>query len=190
MFRLLFSIYCTFVFFHFSNIVYSQSNSSSTSKIIYEEIIKTDSLTEEEILQNAVSWLNYKYKNCNNISNPDSTRSAASMNSFLVYTKGMISKEIHGAISYKIRIDIKPGKYRYSYYDFIFEYYKQNRQYKYEPTGKKKPLEDEKFPGWQSPWDRYKKETHARILQEIEELKSALIRKNKNSAPEKNKEQW
>jgi hypothetical protein len=113
---------------------------------------------------------------------------------FLVYTKGMVSKEIHGDIRFKVRIDIKSNKYRYQFYDFVFEYYKQNRQYQYVPTGKKKPLEDTKFPGWEKPWSRYKQETLIKINNYIASLKATMNYKEpviiKNPVVKVKKEAW
>lgn len=94
--------------------------------------------------------------------------------SIMVYTKGMVSKEIHGRITYEVNVEIKEHKYRYTFTNFVFEYYKQNRQYKYEPTGRLKPLEDPKYPGRQPVWNKHKIGINNLVLQHIATLKNDM----------------
>ncbi|MFL5729424.1 MAG: hypothetical protein ACJ75J_08040, partial [Cytophagaceae bacterium] len=112
---------------------------------------------------------------------------------FLVYTKGAISKEIHGAIRYSVKIEVKNNKYKYRFSDFVFEYYKINRNYQYLPTGQEKPLEEEKFTGWDNAWENHKKETYSRITSLIKSLKSDMGKKEKieqKKEPVGKKEEW
>lgn len=165
----------------------------STKKVTFEEIVKVDSTSLMTLQSNAEAWIQKNLKSDNSEIRLDSNGGRlSSEGKFFVYTKGIASKEIHGAIRFKLTIETKPNKYRYRFSDFVFEYYKQNRQFKYVPTGKEKPLEDPKFPGWEKPWVRYKKETAGKINTYISSLKEAMIYKKElaEKKPVVKKEEW
>jgi hypothetical protein len=161
-------------------------------KIVFEEIVKVDSMPASLLLRNAKAWILKNYVQSEKSIKFD-TNSASAKGLFLVYTKGGISKEIHGAIRYNVRILVKNNKYQYRFSDFVFEYYKINRNYQYVPTGQEKPLEAEKFPGWEPTWQNHKKETYNRISNHIQNLKAEMIKKAKNEQKKENigkKEEW
>jgi hypothetical protein len=191
-YRLIFLFVCHLSLLHVSAQSYLPID-DSTKKIVFEEIVKIDSTPCLTLQTNAESWMDKNFKSPNAVIRFDGGEGfIQSEGSFLVYTKGMVSKEIHGAIRFKVTIHTKPNKYRYVFSDFIFEYYKQNRQYQYVPTGKVKPLEDKKFPGWEKPWLKYKRETLQKVNAYIASLKVAMVYK-KDTAEKKpvvKKEQW
>jgi hypothetical protein len=161
-------------------------------KIVFEEIIKLDSMPASLLLKNAKAWIQKSYVQSEKSIKCDSN-SVSAKGLFLVYTKGGISKEIHGAIRYNVTIQVKNNKYQYRFSDFVFEYYKINRNYQYVPTGQEKPLEVEKFTGWDPAWQNHKKETNNRILNHIQSLKSEMAKRSKIEQKKENigkKEEW
>ena len=95
-------------------------------------------------------------------------------NFFSVYQKGIVSKQIHGKIDYKVVLEIKNFKYRYTFSDFVFHYYKQDRTYKMVPTGKTKSLNEKKAAGWQKTWARHKSYTTQLITNLANSLKAQM----------------
>jgi hypothetical protein len=161
-------------------------------KIVFEEIVKVDSMPASLLLKNAKAWVNKNYVQSEKSIKFDSNAVKAK-GLFLVYTKGGISKEIHGAIRYNVSILVKNNKYQYRFSDFVFEYYKINRNYQYVPTGQEKPLEVEKFTGWEPAWRNHKKETNNRIHNHIVSLKSEMAKRTKIEQKKENigkKEEW
>lgn len=97
--------------------------------------------------------------------------------SFLVYTNGLFTKQVHGEILYNITIMVDDDKLTYRFSDFRFNYYKRNRYGKYEPVhGKFKPLEDEKFAGMQNIWVNHKQKTKSLIDAHIHMLKNEYFK--------------
>jgi hypothetical protein len=161
-------------------------------KITFEEIVRADSVPKTVLYKNAKAWAYRIYKQTEKSIQCDSN-SISLKGHYLVYTRGGVSKEIHGAIRYKLTIEIKDNKYKYKFSDFVFEYYKQNRNYQYVPTGKEKPLEDENFPAWEKAWENHKKEVNEKIPHIIASLKTDMRRKDKIGQSKENiikKEEW
>jgi hypothetical protein len=145
-------------------------------KIIYMEVVKMDSIPQDTIYKRILDWVKFTYpKSKTTIDSAD--KKIATRGRFLVYTNPGVIKEIHGAIRYDLAIELKENRYRYTFTNFVFEYYKQDRFYKYNPTGKTKPLEDEKFPGWQGPWEKHKISTEAHVKAKAEDLRKAVENK-------------
>jgi hypothetical protein len=180
--------------FSLSTSVFAQVDlpKDSNGKIAYEEIVKVDSASPSLLLKIAKEWINKNFAQTEKSIRYDSN-SVSAKGVFLVYTKGAISKEIHGAIRYNVRIEVKNNKYKYRFSDFVFEYYKINRNYQYLPTGQEKPLEEEKFIGWEKPWENHKRETNSRISNLIQSLKVDMVKKDKIEQKKDNlgkKEEW
>lgn len=98
--------------------------------------------------------------------------------SYLAYVESIISKIPHGKISYKVSIDIKNKKYRYTFTEFEFQEYKQNRQdFKYYPVnGKPTPLEKERMFGYQGAWDSHRYNMKKKMEAQILNLKTQMKR--------------
>jgi hypothetical protein len=161
-------------------------------KITYEEIVRADSIPKAVLYKNAKEWTYRIYKQTEKSIRCDSNTISVKGH-YLVYTRGGVSKEIHGAIRYNLTIEVKDNKYKYKFSDFIFEYYKQNRNYQYVPTGKEKPLEDENFPAWEKAWENHKKELNEKIPHIISTLKSDIRKRDKtaqNKGSILKKEEW
>lgn len=167
---------------------------SATKKITFTEIEILDSIPTSQMYKNAELWIESHFKNKKNYDTQFNLKEGfiTCNTGFLVYTKGIASKEIHGQITYDIRIDIKEKKYRYTFTNFVFEYYKISRQYKHEPTGRLKPLEEPKYPGWQPVWNKHKILTRNNIQALIYSLKESMKKSEveKTSTVVKKKIDW
>ncbi len=163
-----------------------------TGKITYLDVVRMDSLSADTLFRRIKQWVKFTYPKSN--TGIDSiSRRVVTRGRFLVYTNPGVLKEIHGAIRYDLAIELKENRYRYSFTNFVFEYYKQDRNYKYVATGKDKPLEDEKFPSWQAAWEKHKNTTDAQIKEKIEDLKKAVENKKQETmfiAPVKKTQDW
>ena len=145
-------------------------------KITYLDVVKKDSVATDSIFKRILEWTKFTYPT-RKITIDSIERKIVTRERFLVYTNPGVLKEIHGAIRYDLAIEIKENRYRYTFTNFVFEYYKQNRDLKYAPTGATKVLEDEKFPGWQTPWVKHKNSTDAHVKAKIEDLSKAVDNK-------------
>jgi hypothetical protein len=181
-----------FLFLSFTSFAQVNLPKGEDGKITFEEIVRVDSVPKAVLYKNAKEWVYRIYKQTEKSIRCDSNLISAKGH-YLVYTRGGVSKEIHGAIRYDLTIDIKDNKYKYKFTNFVFEYYKQNRNYQYVPTGKEKPLEDEKFPAWEKPWENHKKEVNEKIPHIISTLKTDMRKKDKTGQNKGNmvkKEEW
>ncbi len=167
---------------------------STSKKILYTNVEIIDSVPTAQLYKNAEMWMSKNFKSPTNYDTQFNLKEGfiKCNTSYLVYTKGMMSKEIHGRISYDIMIEIKEKKYRYTFTNFVFEYYKQNRQYQYEPTGRIKPLEEPKYPGWQPVWNKHKIQANNTVQQLIVSLKLAMKQTQfvEEKKMEKKKTEW
>jgi hypothetical protein len=188
----MYKIFLLFILLSTYSIAQDNLPRDENGKIVFEEIVKVDSMPASLLLKNAKAWVLKSYVQSEKSIKFDSN-SASAKGLFLVYTKGGISKEIHGAIRYNVTIKVKNNKYQYRFSDFVFEYYKINRNYQYVPTGQEKPLEVEKFPGWDPAWKNHKRETYSRINNHIQSLKSDMGKRSKIEQKKENigkKEEW
>ncbi len=161
-------------------------------KITYMDVVRMDSVSADTLYKRIKQWVMFTYPKSK--TTIDSiTRRIVTRERFLVYTNPGVLKEIHGAVRYDLAIELKENRYRYTFTNFVFEYYKQDRNFKYNPTGKEKPLEEEKFPGWQTPWEKHKNNTDAHVKQKIEDLKKSVGNKKPETMvipPVKKTQDW
>lgn len=149
---------------------------SDAGKVSFAEVVKTDSLKKVQLYANAKAWLTTKgYKVF--VSPADSSAGRLTAHhSFYVYARGYVFKKIHGNITYTATIEVKENKYRYTFDNFVFHYYKEDRNHKMVPSGKEKLLEEKKASGWQSLWESHQKNTHQTITMGIADLKATMSR--------------
>ena len=90
-----------------------------------------------------------------------------------MYTQGLFTPQIHGEIQFALNLEVEDGFFKYTFTDFVFQYYQRNRYGRYAPIrGKKKPLEVERFAGMQETWEEHKQftrkvmENHIKVLKE------------------------
>jgi hypothetical protein len=186
------AIVCVIFFLHFNASAQVVLPKDETGKITYLDVVKKDSIPSDSLFKRMEQWVKFTYAKSKMTIDPASKR-AVTRGRFLVYTNPGVLKEIHGAIRYDISIEIKENRYRYTFTNFVFEYYKQDRYYKYTPTGKEKALEEEKFPGWQAAWEKHKNNTDAHVKEKIEDLYKAMENKKPETMviqPVKKTQDW
>lgn len=147
----------------------------------FTEVVTVDSVTADLLFKRGKIWL---LQNKYNLSDSVANTNVKADNELYVYQKGIASKKLHGRISYNIMIEFKDDKYRYTFSDFVFHYYKQNRYYEMVPTKQQKSLNDEKAAGWQNLWERHKKTTTDHIQQQITSLKNFMKESDNNKRQE------
>jgi hypothetical protein len=111
----------------------------------------------------------------------------------MIYAQSGVLKKIQGAVSYSLTLEVKDGKYRYSFTDFVYHYYGQNRSYQTVDTGKKKKLEETKASGWQKAWNECKATTASKVQKQIISIKHAMATRKPAlpiAAMESKKDDW
>lgn len=155
--------------------VYSQAPLplNEEGKIYFSEVVRADSLKKDFLLANASRWLDKKQfeeKIVDSISNK-----ITAIQELLVYDKGYLFKRLHGKITFNATLEVKDNKYKYTFTDFVYHYYKEDRYHKMVPTGQTKPLEVNKAPGWQALWQEHKTTTLHSITNYVNDLKISII---------------
>ncbi len=144
-------------------------------RMVFMDVVKADSVSKEELYQNARNWLQEnQFEVIADSVLPESHKILATQ-TFPVYGTGYVSKKLSGKITLQVQIEVKEQKYRYQFTHFVFHYYKENRNYQYEPTGKTKPLEDTKASGWQKTWQAHKRTTQTTVANWVGSMKKQLI---------------
>lgn len=163
--------------------------SDSTKKIIYSEIVKIDSTNRFELYRKAAKWI--ESQKFTILEEDQIAGKLLAKNKIVVYTDKSVLAKPNGEFNHDVLIEIKEGKYRYSFTNFVFTYYKQDRNMKYVPVKGKKPMEDTKAPGWKKQWARNKMQVTAEINNHIINLKEAMkYVAPKPVATPKAKEEW
>lgn len=146
--------------------------------ICFEEVIPADNLGKDVLYGNAMKYVSSiekvgKGKKDIHVDYPEGI--VSNKGSFYVYTNGLITPQIHGVITYNIRIELLEKSYKYTFTDFVFQYYQRNRYGRYVPvSGKTKALEEEKFAGMQNIWQGHKKTTKEIIESQMQILKERM----------------
>ncbi len=168
--------------------------SQTPEEISYQNIVKVDSVSRDQLFHNALTWTQLLSDEDLAVVKRDSVDgSLEGESSFFVYTQTGIFKRVSGKVSYLFSIDVKDGKYRYNFHRFIFHYYAENRNYQMVDTRKEKPLEEPLAPGWQKLWDKHRSTTKIRILRHIASLENKMKNKLPASVKPENKkigEEW
>jgi hypothetical protein len=154
--------------------LYAQPGSpavQSAPDFSFSEVIIEDSLNAAALYSFLHHWLDaHKYSIV-----PQGTDSLAGRlqahHGFPVYARGYLTKRIHGKITYTTTLEVKDGKYCYTFSDFVFAYYKEDRTHKMIPSGKTKALREMQAPGWQALWEEHKQTAAAVAQQTIADLK-------------------
>jgi hypothetical protein len=175
----------------FAQTATTSNDTIKTNKVTYSEIVKVDSTNRFDLYKKASKWVT---QNKFEVVEEDPLGGKILANSKMItYTdKGVLAKP-NGEFTYDITIDVKEGKYRYTFTNFIFRRYKQDRQdlLKYVPEKGRKPIEDTKASGWKKQWSRNKLQMNSRVNEHIADLREAM----KYIAPKpfdavKPKEEW
>jgi hypothetical protein len=165
-------------------------------KITFMEVVKADSLSEKTLYTNAKAWLLANGYHITSSAQDSLAGKLIATYELPVYARGYLFKKIHGKIAYTTTIEVKENKYRYNFNHFVFQYHKEDRNYTMVPTGKTKPLEEDKASGWQSLWESHLKYTYTVVTNQVAALKTAMMAKPATkkdpaiSAKKENAEKW
>ncbi|GAA4498456.1 hypothetical protein GCM10023172_15490 [Hymenobacter ginsengisoli] len=146
-------------------------------RVAFCEVVPADSLPAGRLYTLAKAWLRRRgYQLA--VADSAGGRLVAT-NAFGVYDHGYATKKLHGKIQYQLTIEVKKGRYRQQFTDFVFAYYAEDRTYHLAPTGKTKPLEDPTASGWAHLWQSHREATHQTVDGLAAELKAALLARPK-----------
>lgn len=96
---------------------------SAPGKLVFEGTVKADSLPKDSLRQNARRWLAARSFVVATDSASGETRLLAASGQFPVYAAGYVSKKLSGIVHCTAQIEMKDGKYRYRFGNFVFHYY-------------------------------------------------------------------
>ena len=166
-----------------------------SGKIFFSEVIVADSFPKEKLYANSVRWLkslNKPEEKFTLLSTDSVLCKSNGLYEFQVFSQGGLLRKMVGSISCQLAVETKDNKYRYAFSEFIYHYYKEDRNYKLLKTGKTKPLEDKTAGGWQKLWDKHKQTTLDKINGMITSMKADLIKKESipNEKIAKKKVEW
>ena len=158
------------------------------------DVVPAEGFSKLALYNNEVQWFKALPRSDGKVNTivKDSVEGKVSANfEFLVYAQSGILRKVAGSISYRIIAETKDGKYRYSFTDFVYHYYAQNRNYQMVKTGKTKPLEEAKAPGWQKLWTQHRKTVFALVSNQINEVKVKIVETPKSlSEKDEKKVDW
>lgn len=186
MYRLCF----TFLLSLISLVCFSQDKKGldTTKKVVFSEIVKVDSTNRFDLYLKAVKWV--ERQKFEVVEEDQLGGKIVAKNSFIVYTdKGVLAKP-NGDFTHDIIIELKDGRYRYTFDNFIYRQYKQDRTLKYVPVKGQKPIEDSKAAGWKKQWGKNKIQVTNKINDYISSLNSALKYVPPVKIVEKAKDDW
>jgi hypothetical protein len=163
--------------------VHAQDLPTDAGKVLFYDVVQADSLSKDRLLQNAQHWLTTHSFDKKTDSTTAEGFSITAANQLPVYATGYVSKKQNGIVTYTVQIEVKDNKYRYWFTNFVFHYYRENRNYQLVPTGKTKPLEETTANGWQKTWDFNRKTTGQHITSLIKELKTDMNRRPVTEKP-------
>jgi len=144
----------------------------------FSNVVIADSLSKQLLFHNALSWVS-ALNDKTVLSQKDSVLGKVEAeSSYLVYNQQAgILKKLSGRISYKILIEVKDNKYRYHFSNFMFHYYKQDRNYNMVETGKTKSLNEPNASGWQKLWDSHRAATQNKMKEYGKQLEIKMVEK-------------
>ncbi|MDQ3393386.1 MAG: DUF4468 domain-containing protein [Bacteroidota bacterium] len=147
--------------------------------IHFEGLVHVENLNKDALFNNAINYVSPSNKKRNKSSkdlsiNPEK-QVIQKKGNFFVYTQGLITPQVHGEITYNIYIQVFEDGYKYTFTNFVFNYYQRNRYGRYaRVSGKYKYLEEEKFAGMQKTWTNHKLYTKEFVESQIHQLKNKM----------------
>lgn len=145
----------------------------SQGKVSFYEVVKADSLRAGTLYAHAKRWL-HRYGYALHTTDSVAGRLTATQ-ALAMYDRGYLTKKLHGKVRYHLTLEVKDGRYRLQFEDFVFDYYHEDRAYHLVPTGKTKPLEETLAAGWQKLWQNHRHDTLLGITALQAELKTAML---------------
>ena len=142
-------------------------------RVRFAAVVRTDSLPAGLLYHHARAWLRQRgYQ----VAEADSAAGRlVAAHAFGVYDRGYVTRRLHGQVRYRLTVEVKDGRYRAQFADFLFAYYQDDRNARPQPTGKTKPLEDAAAPGWQKLWEAHRHDTQLTVDALAAELKTAML---------------
>ena len=144
-------------------------------------VVPADSLPAGVLYAHAKAWLRHRGYVLAVADSAAGRLEAA--HAFGVYDRGYLTKRLHGKVQYHLTVEVKKGRYRAQFTDFIFAYYRDDRNAHPEPTGQTKPLEAASAPGWQKLWEAHRHDTLLTVTSLADELKTAMLAMPKYLTP-------
>ncbi|MDJ0367224.1 DUF4468 domain-containing protein [Hymenobacter sp. H14-R3] len=142
-------------------------------RVAFYEVVPADSLRAGLLYAHAKAWL---HRRGYVLAAADSLGGRlVATNAFGVYDRGYVTKKLHGKVAYELTVEVKNGRYRQQFTDFVFAYYHEDRTYHTVPTGKTKSLEEPTAAGWQKLWDGHRQATRQAVQGFAAELKTAML---------------
>ena len=167
---------------------------NGSGKCEMSEVVSTEGFSRLQLYSNEVQWFKGLPRSDVKLTAllKDSLEGRVSASvELLVYSQSGILRKLAGAITYRISVETKEGKYRYSFTDFVYHYYAQNRNYQIVKTGKTKPLEETHAKGWQKLWTQHRKTVFTLVNHQLNELKAKIVEPPKSViAKEEKKVDW
>jgi len=149
---------------------------NETGVIAFEEIIEIPGYNKELLYTNAKKFLDRlrlvnQRKKVSHLVEHNRIYKIETRGGFMVYNL----KSPAGEIQFRVSVQVKDYKYRYSISNFVFRPYSRNRYGRYEiEKWEFKALEDPGYKGDQLRWEKYKLKTESRIQSLIEDLKLTM----------------
>ena len=144
--------------------------------ITFQEVVELPGYDNELLFSNAIDFLgevkivNQKKKE-NNITQDLQILTIETIGGFLIYHL----KSPAGEVRYKMLVEIREEKYRYTVTDFIFYAYSRNRYGKFErQKWISRHLEDPKYDGHLKQWAKTKEKTAERMAAMLSDLKLSM----------------
>jgi hypothetical protein len=170
---------CCLIICSFFTLAQAQLPLDETKHVSFIEVVKADSLDEKLLYSNAKAWLLANGYHLTSTASDSLAGKLTATHGFYVYAKGYLTKKIHGKITYNTLLEVKNGRYRYSFNQFVFHYYAEGRTLKTLSTGRQKPLEEQKASGWQTLWESHKRTTAEHIISQIKTMTVAMAEQPK-----------
>ena len=165
-----------------------KKGSDTTQKVVFTEVVKVDSVNRFDLYLKAVKWV--EKQKFEVVEEDQLGGKIIAKNSFIVYTdKGVLAKP-NGDFTHDVVIELKDGRYRYTFSNFIYRQYKQDRNLKYVPVKGQKPIEDGKAAGWKKQWGKNKIQVTNKINDYISSLNNMLKYVPTVKIVEKPKDDW
>jgi hypothetical protein len=150
-------------------------------KVSFYEVVRADSLRASTLYAHARRWL---VRRGYQLSAADSVAGRlVGTQALPLYDRGYLTKKLHGKVRYQLTLEVKDGRYRLEFNNFIFDYYHEDHAYHLVPTGKTKPLEEPLAVGWQKLWQNHQHDTLLGISSLQAELKTAMLAEPRPPAP-------
>lgn len=144
---------------------------SSTNKVTYYEVVKVDTALKKDILfLNAEKWTerNLQVEELK----ADSHKILCVGTMLMTESKGILEKN-SGRFTYEFIIEIKDGRYRYMFTNFVYNKYTVDKNGKKQYEHHKK-IEEPKAAGWNKLWYRHKATLDLKIKAMITDLKENM----------------